>query len=131
MFHRIIFLLLIVSSLSCNFNWFAVNVFSRSWTSLAGVIKMPRVSDDSLLCWSVTLLIFIQTLHSLQPAGRSVHACFDRPEYWMSAVYISKLWMHSFRGLYDKNSSSYFCFTSDVMYKKIGLHAPRFVSKIL
>ena len=45
MFHRIIFLLLlIVSSL------FAILiavpfVFSRSWTSLAGVVKMPRVSN--------------------------------------------------------------------------------------
>ena len=45
MFHRIIFLLLIVSSLFCNFNRCAVCLISRSWTSLAGVIKMPRVSN--------------------------------------------------------------------------------------
>ena len=40
MLHRIISLLLIVSSLSCNFHRCSV-VFSRSWTSLAGVLKMP------------------------------------------------------------------------------------------
>ena len=35
------------------------------------------------------------------------HACFDSPEYWMSAIcmeYCEKL--HSVRGLYDKNSAS-------------------------
>ena len=26
--------------------------------------------------------------------------------------------LHSVRGLYDKNSASWYCFTSDVMYKK-------------
>ena len=26
--------------------------------------------------------------------------------------------LHSVRGLYDKNSASYYCFTSDVMYNK-------------
>ena len=36
MFHRIIFLLVIVSSISCNFNrWHVPFVLSRSWTSLA------------------------------------------------------------------------------------------------
>ena len=40
MFHRIIFLSLIVSSLSCNFNRLSVPFcFHRSWTSLAGVLK--------------------------------------------------------------------------------------------
>ena len=43
MFHRIIFLLFIVSSLSCNFNRCAVCF--QTWTSLAGVLKMPRVSN--------------------------------------------------------------------------------------
>ena len=65
-------------------------VFSRSqWISLAGVLKMPRVSNvfkdytsikplnkkisiiNFLLCWSVTLLMFIQTLdHSSQSENR-------------------------------------------------------------
>ena len=40
----------------------------------------------------------------------------DRPEYWMSAICIAKLW--SVRGLYDKNSASCYCFSSDVMYTK-------------
>ena len=53
-----------------------------------------------LLCWSITLLMFIQRLHSSQPAGRTsdfgnllavslkTHACFNCPEYWMSAICI-------------------------------------------
>ena len=45
MFHRIIFLLLIVSSLSCNFNRCAVCFQSFSETLLAGVLKMPRISN--------------------------------------------------------------------------------------
>ena len=48
--------------------------------------------------------MLIQTLHSSQPAGRigdsgnllsvslKAHTCFDRSEYWMSAICISKLW---------------------------------------
>ena len=87
MFHRIIFLLLIVSSLSCLSVQF---VFSRSWTSLAcrstqnaarikcfwrlNILIKPlnkkRNMTNYLLCWSVTLLMFIRTLHSSQPAGR-------------------------------------------------------------
>ena len=57
-------------------------VFSRSWTSLAGVLKINagrikrfwrlHIVINSLLCWSVTLLVFIQTLHSLQLAGRYI-----------------------------------------------------------
>ena len=42
-------------------------VFSRKWTSHAGVLKMPHVSRNiinSLLCWSVTLILFIQTRNS-------------------------------------------------------------------
>ena len=63
--------------------------------------------------------MFIQTLHSSEPAGRvgdfgkfflavslKAHACLDRPEYWMSAICISKLWNTAVWGLYDKNSAS-------------------------
>ena len=79
MFHLIIFLLLIVSSLSCNFNRCAVcfqsfmNIACRStqnaasnerFLSLHIVIKplnKKRNMISSLLCWNVTLLMFIQT----------------------------------------------------------------------
>ena len=63
--------------------------------------------------------MFIQTVHSSQQAGRigdfgkflevspKAHACFDRPEYWMSAICIASCEiLHSVRGLYDKNSAS-------------------------
>ena len=86
---------------------------------------------NSLLCWSVTVLIFIQTLQSLQLAGRylgdfgnffSAHACFDRPEYWMSAIYISKLWNSAFcqRSVWQKQRLIvlFHLRLSDVMYKK-------------
>ena len=58
-------------------------VFSRTWTSHAGVLKMPHVSRNiinSLLCWSATLILFTQTRNSSlckvgacqksEPAGR-------------------------------------------------------------
>ena len=45
MFHRIIFHLVIVSSLSCNFNCCAVCFQSFSEHRLQEVPKMPRVSN--------------------------------------------------------------------------------------
>ena len=90
MFHQIIFLLLIVSSLSCNFNRCAVcfqsfmNIACRSTQNAARIKRFLRLhivikplnkkinTINSLLCWSVTLLMFIQTLHSLQLAGRYI-----------------------------------------------------------
>ena len=78
----------------------------------------------SLLCWSVTLLMFTQTRHSLQPAARicdfeiflavflKAHSCFDRPEYWMSAICISKLWNTAFC------PRSHSTVSPQVMYKK-------------
>ena len=69
--------------------------------------------------------MFIQTLHSSQLAGRigdfeifsavflKAHACFDRPEYWMSAICIPNTEIRHFvQALYDKNNASYYCFTS-------------------
>ena len=38
-------------------------------------------------------------------------------EYWMSAICIVKYCFLSEVCRYDKNSASYYCFTSDVMYK--------------
>ena len=37
---------------------------------------------------------------------------------WMQFVLKSCEILHFVRGLYDKNSASYYCFTSDVMHKK-------------
>ena len=79
MFHRIIFLLYIVSSLSCNLNRCAfcfqslMNIACRSTQNAALikrflrlhiVIKLWKIINiiNSLLCWGVTLLKFIQTL---------------------------------------------------------------------
>ena len=87
MFHRIIFLLLIVSSLSCNLPlMFSVvhehrlQEYSKrrayqTLLSLHIVIKPLNNKINTinfLLFWSVTLLMFIQTLHSLQLAGRYI-----------------------------------------------------------
>ena len=55
----------------------------------------------------------------------------DRPEYWLSAIFVLKNCeiLHSVRGLCDKQ----YCFTSDVMYKKYKrlVYSLGFVSKIL
>ena len=48
----------------------------------------------------------------------------------MSAIYIAKLW--SVQGVYDKNSASWYCFTSDVMYKKykrLGYTSPDLLAR--
>ena len=37
---------------------------------------------------------------------------------WVQFVLQNCEILHSVRGLYDKNSASWYCFTSDVMYKK-------------
>ena len=79
MFHQIIFLLLIVSSLSCNFNRCAVcfqsfmNIACRSTQNAARIKRFLRLHIiikplkiniiNSSFCWSVTLLMFIQTLY--------------------------------------------------------------------
>ena len=83
MFHRIIFLLLIVSSLSCNLPLMFSVVACRSTQNVARIKRLlslhivikplnKKNTINSLLCWSVTLLVFIQTLHSLQLAGRYI-----------------------------------------------------------
>ena len=72
-------------------------VFSRSWTSLAGVLKMPHVSNafsrihiiikllnkkiniiNSLLCWSVNLFMFIQTLDAARTANLALVKSYNR-----------------------------------------------------
>ena len=86
MFHRIVFLLLIVSILSCNFHRCAVcfqsfmNIacgstqnaarIKRFWRLHMVIKPLNKKKKLTNSFWSVTLLIFIQTLHSSQPAGR-------------------------------------------------------------
>ena len=88
-FHRIIFLLPIVSSLSCNFNRCAIcfqsfmNIPCRSTQNAARINRFWRLHIvlkplnkkkniiSSILCWSVTLLRFIQTLSSHCKFGTS------------------------------------------------------------
>ena len=159
MVHRIIFLLLIVSSFSCNFNRCAVcfqlfmNTACRSAHNAARIKRFLRLHMwlhivikplnkkiniiSSLLCWSVTLLIFIQTLYSSshckfgacqkwEPAGRVgdfgnvLNGFTKSPRLivltidWVQFVLKNCEIVHSVRGLYDKQ----YCFNSDVMYQK-------------
>ena len=87
MFHRIIFLLLIVSSLPCNLPlMFSVvhehplQEYSKrrthqtlfKFTHCYKPLNKKINTINSFLCCSVTLLMFIQTLHSLQLAGRYI-----------------------------------------------------------
>ena len=85
-------------------------VFSRTWTSHAGVLKMPHVSRNiinSLLCWSATLILFIQTGNSSlcqvgacqksEPAGRmsNFEKClkvFARSPDYYPAYYMGGDW---------------------------------------
>ena len=136
MFHRIIFILLIVSSLPCNLPlMFSVvhehrlQEYSKrrahqtlfKFTHRYKPLNKKINTINSLLYWSVTLLMFIQTLHSLQLAGRYIgdfgnfltvslkaHASFDRPEYigWVQIIFHNCEILHSVWGLYDKNSAS-------------------------
>ena len=77
---------------------------------------------NSLLCWSLTLLMFIQTLYSLQPAGRyicdvgnffsglakspHVRASIVLNIEWVEFLFQNCEILHSVWGLYDKNSAS-------------------------
>ena len=148
-FYRIIFLLLIVSSLSCNFNRCAVCFQSFSEHRLQKVLKMPRVSNafedyrskkslnkkitiiNSLLCWNVTLLMFIQTRPQLalqKWLWKFFFNCLAKGPHVLRSIVLNIEWvhfvlqnceiLHSAWGLYDKNSPSWYCFTSNVMFKK-------------
>ena len=85
----------------------------------------------TIYCFVLCEIVYCCTLMKTRTAAHSgfakAHACFDLPEYWMSAICISKLWNTAFcPGLYHKNSASEYCFTSDVMYKKYErlVHTP-------
>ena len=101
-------------------------VFSRSWTSLAGVnskcrayktlfkithrFKTLKINLRNSLCWSVTLLMFSANLALVKSENRlavlililqifwtvSLKARIDRPEYWLSALCHEKLWNTAF-----------------------------------
>ena len=88
MFHQITFLLLIVSSLSCNFNRCAVcfqsfmNIACRSTQNAARIKRFLRLhivikplnkkinTINSLLCWTVTLLMFTENLALVKSENR-------------------------------------------------------------
>ena len=120
MFHRIIFTLLIVRCLSCNFNCCAVYFQSfmktacRSTQNAARIKRFRRLHIvikpsnkkiiiniiniiNSLLCWSVTLWLFIYLarvkivenrlavwviLEIFLTVSLKAYACFHRPEYF-------------------------------------------------
>ena len=121
-----------------------MNIACRSSQNAALIKRFWRlhIVIKPFMLKRITLLILIQTLdfgacQKWEPArcmgdfdfwffNGFANACFDRPEYWMSAICIAKFFcceiLHSspneVRGLYDKNSASWYYFTSDVMYKK-------------
>ena len=132
MFHRIIFLLLIVSSLSCNLPLMFSVVHKHRlreyserrahqtlfyFTHRYKPLNKEINTINFLLCRSVTLLMFIQTLQ-VQVAGRyigdfgnffSLRVLQSSWIYWMNLnLYfkIVKYCIHSVWGLYDKNSAS-------------------------
>ena len=142
MFHRIIFLLLIVSTLSCNFNRFAdcfqsfskqrfpeyskcraLNRFRIKNKHNKFFIMLERNSVNVRSntrhcqhCKSQNRLAVQMILKIFERFTAKAHACFDRPEQQFVSQHCEIL--HSVvRGLYDKNSASQYCFSSDVMYK--------------
>ena len=112
MFHRIIFLLLIVSTLSCNFNRCAVcfqsfmNIACRSTQNAARIKRFLRLHivikplnkkikiANSLLCWSVTLLMFTANLALVKSENRlAVYVILEifwmvllKAHYWSSWI---------------------------------------------
>ena len=145
MFHRIIFLLLIVSTVSCNFNRCgdcfqsfseqrserfpeyskcrALNRFKIKNKHNKEFIMLERnsvnVHSNTRHCQhrkSQNRLAVQMILKIFSRFTAKAHTCFDRPEQQFVSQYCEIL--HSVvRGLYDKNSASQYCFTSDVMYK--------------
>ena len=145
MFHPIIFLLLIFSSLSYSFNpcmccLFSVvhehslqektkrrvyqTLFKINWLHIVIKSLNEKIINriNSLLCWSVTLLMFIQTLDQLalqfcqkwEPAGRigdfgNFFNGFAKCP-WLIVLNIDQVQfvlknceiVHSVRGLYDR-----------------------------
>ena len=65
---------------------------------------------------------FYNVVNSIICCAKLRSAFFDRPEYWMSAICLAKLWktesLHYIRGLYDKKQRLIVLFTAEVMYKK-------------
>ena len=139
MFHRIIFLLLIVSSLSCKFNRCAdcFQSFSKQRFSeyskcraLKGFKIKNKHNNFFILLEHNSVNVHSNTRHCqhcksqnrlavqmiLKRFTAKAHACFNRPEQQFVSQHCEIL--HSVvRGLYDKNSASQYCFSSDVMYK--------------
>ena len=138
MFHRIIFLLLIVSSLSWNFNRCYVcfqsfiNIACRSTQNDVRIKRFWRFHIvikplhnkinmiKSLLCWSVTLLMFTQTLHSLQPAARIGDFEFFFSGFPKSALVLRSSWILNECNLYFKIVK--YCILSEVCMIKTAPH---------
>ena len=145
MFYRIIFLLLIVSSLSYRLfsvvhehrlqkytqNAARIKRFLRLHIVIKPLNNNKKINTiNSLLCWSVILLMFIQTLSS--------HCKFGASQKWESACHISdfeiffkgfaesprvlrSLWMLNQYNLYCKTVN--YCILSDVCTIKTAPHS--------
>ena len=117
MFHRILFLLLIISSLSCNFNRCADCFQSFSEQRFPEYSKCRALNHFKIKNKHYEFFIILElncvnfhskhspqlALQKSEPAGRigdfgkffnglaKAPACFDRSEYWMIAICIAKL----------------------------------------
>ena len=105
------------SSLSCNYNRCAVcfqsfmNIACRSTLNAVRIERFFKITHrykplnkkinikNCLLCWSVTLLMFIQTLYHSSHCKFSARRKWEpagRPDYWLSAICLEKLWNTAF-----------------------------------
>ena len=109
MFHRIIFLLLIVSSLSCNFNRCADCFQSFSEHRLQELFNSNAARNS--------VNVHSNTRHSSHYKSENRMAVQVILEIFLT-VCIVKYCFLSEVCRYDKNSASCYCFTSDVMYKR-------------
>ena len=167
MFHRVIFFFLIVSSLYCNFNRcavcfqsFSVNIAFTSTQTATRIKRFWRLHIDeinkktniinSLLCWSETLSMFIQTddhsswaakVRTGWPYRKYINGLAKSPGVLRSSWILNECY------LYCKIAK--YCILSEVCMiktvphstvspqmwckngKKVGFRSHRFVGKIL
>ena len=145
MFHRILFLLLIISSLSCNFNRCpdcfqsfseqrfpeyskcrALNHFKIKnkhnkffiilELNCVNVHSDTRHSQHCKIQNRLAVQVILEIFLTVQP--KPTRALIVLNIEWKQFVLKNCQILHSVvRGLYDKNSASQYCFTPDVMYK--------------
>ena len=141
MFHRIIFLLLIVSRLSCDFNRCADYFQPFSEHRLQEYSKCCALNHFKIKNKRNKFFIMLER-NSVNVHSNSRHSSHYKSENWMAVQVILEIFFNglaksprvlpsslvqfvlqnceillSVQDLYDSNSASQYCFTSDVMYK--------------